>query len=159
MAEAARDRCRRSSAPELSGYLRSLDFGNQAMLLGAGLLSSLLPFMILLSGFASERVDDSIVRRMGLSGHAEVVVRHLFHSAPASLNIGTVLGLLFMFAGTFAVASSLQQIYEKILEVDHRGMRDWLRLVLSIVVLCALLAIESLMQRPAREVARRSDPQ
>ena len=33
-----------------------MDFANQAMLFGAGLLVSLLPFVILLSAFGSQRV-------------------------------------------------------------------------------------------------------
>ena len=43
-----------------------MDVANQAMLFGAGLLISLLPFVILLSAFASQRVNDDISLRLGL---------------------------------------------------------------------------------------------
>jgi len=45
--------------------LKALDFARQAVLFGSGLLVSLLPFVILLSAFASQRVDDDISQRLG----------------------------------------------------------------------------------------------
>jgi hypothetical protein len=43
-------------------------------------------------------------------------------------------------AGIVAVASSLQQIYEKVFGQDHRGgMRDLVRLVTWIAVLCVAM--------------------
>jgi hypothetical protein len=51
-------------------------------------------------------------------------VTHLFTSSPASLNVATATRLVFVTAGTIAVAGSLQQIYEKAFRQDHRGLRD-----------------------------------
>ena len=51
--------------------------------------------------------------------------------------------------GMFAVASSLQQIYEKAFGQDHRGLRDWYRLLAWIVVLCLTVALESVAGRAA----------
>ena len=56
--------------------LQALDFSNQIILLGAGLLISLLPFLILLSAFASERVDDDIALKLGLDRRASGIVSH-----------------------------------------------------------------------------------
>jgi hypothetical protein len=50
---AARDWFEGSVAQGFIGELKALDSSNQAMLFGAGLLVSLLPFLILLSAFAS----------------------------------------------------------------------------------------------------------
>ena len=61
--------------------LRELNFAGQAMLFGAGLLVSVLPFVILLSAFASQRVDDDISLRMGLDRRAAGIVDHLFSAA------------------------------------------------------------------------------
>jgi len=127
-----------------------LDFANQAMLLGAGLLVSALPFFILLSAFASTRVDDDIARHLGLDRRASTIVTHLITAAPARLNVATATSLLFVLAGTLAVASSLQQIYEKVFGQAHRGMRDLPRLLIWIAVLCGVLASESLVGRPVR---------
>jgi len=133
--------------------LKVLDFSNQAMLFGAGLLVSLLPFFILLSAFASHRVDDDLALRLGLDRPASRIVDHLFTSSPASLDVGTITGLLFVAAGTLAVASSLQQIYEKVFAEDHRGMRDAYRLPIWVAALCLATALQSLMGRPVRNIA------
>lgn len=53
---------------------------------------------------------------------------HLFTSAPTTLNAATATSLVFLTAGMLAVASSLQQIYEKVFRQGHRGLRDLGRL-------------------------------
>jgi membrane protein len=122
-------------------------FSNQAMLFGAGLLVSLLPFLILLSAFARSH----ITLRLGLDRGAAGIVTHLFTSSPASLNAATATGLVFVTAGRFAVASSLQQIYEKAFHQDHRGLRDLYRLLIWIAGLCLTVTLESIAGRPARD--------
>jgi membrane protein len=133
--------------------LKALDFAGQAMLFGAGLLVSLLPLVILLSAFASRRVNDDISLRLGLDRRAAGIVDTLFTSSPAALNAATVTSLVFLIAGMVAVAGSLQQIYEKVFRQDHRGMRDLYRLLTWIVVLCAVVVVESLAGRPVSGAA------
>ncbi len=140
-------------ARALLRQLRDLDFTNQATLLGAGLLASLLPFLILLSAFANERVDDDISLRLGLDHRAAGIVTRLFRSANASLTVATATSLVVVLAGTLAVASSLQQIYEKVFLQRHRGLRDVPRLLVWVSVLCGVVAFESVVGRPARNVA------
>jgi membrane protein len=147
---AARARFEGSAAQSFVGQLKALEFSNQAMLFGAGLLVSLLPFLILLSAFASNRIDDDISLRLGLDRRASGIVDHLFTSSPASLNAATATSLVFVAAGTLAVASSLQQIYEKVFHQDHRGMRDLYRLLIWTVALCLVVAFESMAGRPVR---------
>jgi membrane protein len=133
--------------------LKAIDFTDQVMLLGAGLLVSLLPFLILLAAFASNRIDDDIAVRLGLDQRASGIVTHLLTSAPASLNVATATSLLFVAAGTLAVASSLQQIYEKVFRQDHRGARGLYRLLIWLVVLCLVVVCESLVGRPVRNIS------
>jgi membrane protein len=149
----ARARLEGSIAQRYVLQLRVLDFANQALLFGAGLLSSLLPFVILLSAFANKRVDDDISLRLGLNHRAEGIVARLFASAPATASVSTATSLAFVTVGTLAVASSLQQIYEKVFHQDHRGMRDILRLLAWVVVLCLAVALESLVIRPLLRVS------
>jgi membrane protein len=132
--------------------LKAIDFTDQVMLLGAGLLVSLLPFLILLAAFASNHIDDDIALRLGLDQRASGIVTHLLTSAPATLNVATTTSLLFVAAGTLAVASSLQQIYEKVFRQDHRGARGLYRLLIWLVVLCLVVVFESLVGRPVRNV-------
>lgn len=150
---AVRDRFEGSLAQSFLVRLKALDFADQAMLFGGGLLASLLPFVILLSAFASQPVDDDISLRLGLDRPAAGIVDHLFTSAPATLNAATATSLIFLIAGVLAVAGSLQQIYEKVFRQDRRGIRDLGRLLTWIVVLCVALVAESLAARPVSSAA------
>jgi hypothetical protein len=94
-------------------------------------------------------IDDDISLRMGLNRRAAGIVDHLFTSSPASLNAATVTSLIFVTAGLLAVASSLQQIYEKVSHQAHRGLRDLFSLLTWIVVLCLAVAFGSVAERLA----------
>jgi membrane protein len=132
--------------------LDELDFGNQIILLGAGLLISLLPFLILLSAFASQRVDDDLALRLGLDHRAAGIVTTLFRSAPASLDAATLFGFVILLAGAMTVASSVQQIYEKAFGQTHQGgVRYWPRLLVWTAALSGVVAFESVVGRPARQ--------
>lgn len=149
---ATRDTPRRSLVGDLIAQWRGLDVVNQATLFGAGLLISLLPCLILLSSFASGRVDD-VALRLGLDHRASGIVSHLFNSSSASLNAATITSAIFVLAGMLAVAGSLQQIYEKAFHQEHRGMRDVPRLLVWIAALCGVVAFESVVGRPVRNAA------
>jgi len=150
----ARGRFEGSLAQSFLQRLKDLDFADQAMLFGAGLLVSLLPFVILLSAFASQRIDDDISLRLGLDRTAAGIMDHLFTTAPATLNAATATSLVFLVFGMLAVASSLQQIYEKVFGQDrHGGWRDLWRLLTWIVVLGGAVVAESLAARPASAVS------
>jgi hypothetical protein len=147
-AGAARHRFEGSLAQGLVLQLKAIDFSDQVMLFGAGMLVSLLPFLILLSAFASQRVDDDIALRLGLDRRASGIVTHLMTSAPASFNVATATSLLFVTAGTLAVAGSLQQIYEKVFRQAHRGLRGLYRLLIWLAGLCLVVVAESVAGRP-----------
>jgi len=127
--------------------LGAVDFVNEAMLFGAGLLISVVPLLILLSAFASERVDDYIALHLGLDHHAASIVTHLFKDASPTVSAATVTSLLFVAAGTFAVVSSLLQIYEKVFDQPHRGRRDFLRIVAWAVAMSAAVALASVLSK------------
>jgi membrane protein len=150
---AARARYQGSLAQSFARELQALDFSSQIMLFGAGMLVSLLPFLILLSAFASSRIDDDIALRLGLNGRASGIVTHLLTTSPATLNVATASSLLFVTAGTLAVAGSLQQIYEKAFRQDHRGLRGLYRLLVWVIVLCLVLVADSVAGRPVRDAA------
>jgi membrane protein len=149
---AARQWYEGSLAQSFVTQLKVLDFANQAVLFGAGLLVSLLPSVILLSAFASQRVDDDISLRLGLDHRAAGIVEHLFTHAPATVNASTITSLIFVTAGMFAVASSLQQIYEKAFRQEHRGLRDWYRLLIWVVALCLAVVLETLASKAVRNL-------
>lgn len=149
---AARKRFDGSVAQDIVRELKALEFSSQATLFGAGLLASLLPFLILLSTFANARVDNYIALRLGLNRVAAGVVTHLFGSSHLALNAATAISVVFIISGTLAVASSLQQIYEKAFHLGHRGRRNLLRLPVWVIALCVTVALESLVVPPARDI-------
>jgi membrane protein len=60
----------------------------------------------------------------------------------------------FLVFTMLAVASSLQQIYEKVFRQDHhRGLGELSRLLSWIAVLCGAVVAESLAERPVSAVA------
>jgi membrane protein len=71
-------------------------------------------------------------------------------AAAAVLAVGF---LLFVAAGTLAVAGSLQQIYEKVFGQQHRGWRGSYRLLIWVVALCLVVALEAVAGRPVRDAA------
>ena len=150
---AVKGRYEGSLVQDVVTQLKDIDVGNQVMLFGTGMLLSLLPLLILLSAFASERVDDDIALHLGLNNQAAGVTSRLFSSAPASLNSATVLSLVFVAAGTVTVASSLQQIYERVFHQDHRGMPYLPRRLTWVVVVCGVVALESVLGRAATDAS------
>jgi membrane protein len=148
---AAQTRYRGSYWQHFFHELGELEFFDQTMLFAAGLLISLIPFLILVSSFASQRVDDDISLRMGLDHRAADIVSGLFKSAPASFDAGTVITLLILIAGVVTVSSSFQLIYEKAFHLEHR--RNLWRLLVWTAALCGALVVESLVDRPARETS------
>jgi len=148
----ARKRFEGSVAQRVVMELRALDFSSQIMLFGAGMLLSLLPLLILLSAFASHRIDEDIALYLGLDRRASLIVTHLLTTSPASLNVATATSLVFVTAGTIAIAGSLQQVYEKAFHQDHRGLRGMYRLLIWVVALCVAMVAEGAITRPARNL-------
>src|SRR5262249_17629716 len=147
---AARDRYQGSLAQGFVTQLSALGFIDQIMLFGAGLLVSLLPFLILLSAFASNRVDDDIALRLGLNRQASGIMTHLLTSAPATLSVATVTSLLFVAAGALAGAGALQQIYEKTFGPNPPGWRGGYR-PLVLVRASGLVLAPDTPGRPVRD--------
>jgi membrane protein len=142
----------RTFARAFGHRLGALDFVNEAMLFGAGLLISLLPFLILLSQFASQRVDDDLALHLGLDHRAAEIVSHLFNKSSPTFSAATITSLVFVAAGTFAVVSSLQEIYEKVFAVPKRGVRDYPRIVIFTAVLVGAAAAASVIGAGVRSL-------
>jgi len=150
---AARARFEGSSAQSVIRQLKELDFTAQAMMFGGGLLISVLPFLILLSEFASTSADGELSMRLGLNRTASGVMTGLFTSSPASLDAATVTSLIFVTIGTLAVAGSLREIYEKTFHQGQHGPRQFYRLPVWVLGLCLAVALETAVGRPVRDFA------
>jgi membrane protein len=114
-----------SLADDLRRRLAAADVINQGMLFAATLLLCLVPFLIVLSALAGRPVVDALTRFTGLNGQATADIDHLFASsaATASAVMGTASMVLFVLGG-IAAATTLQQLYERVFDLPHRGMKD-----------------------------------
>lgn len=155
---AARTRVESSWAGHIAQQLKDLDFVNWITVLGASLLWSAVPLIILLSSFADQRIDDDISRHIGLSHEGAGIVRSLFRGTPSHAVEPIVTGFLFSFAGVIATVSSLQHVYERVFGHEHRGWRDLPRWILWTSVVIVLLAIESTINARVRDTTGPSLP-
>jgi membrane protein len=118
--------------------LKVVDFGNSIVLFGAALLISVLPLLLLLSALADTRIDDDLSRHIGLDRTGAHVIEGLFRKHPAHAAGPIVLGLIVAFLGSMALVSSLQIIYERVFDQQHRGWRDFPRFIVWVLALGAL---------------------
>jgi membrane protein len=150
---AARVRYEGSWIHDIVTQLRALDFLNWTTIFGAELLWSALPFIILLSSLADERIDDDLSRHLGLNSQGAHIVKGLFRNSPSHAFVPIVTGLLIAFAGIIAVVASLQVVYERLFDQKHRGWRDIPRYVAWVAIVLVLLIVEGLINRPERRAA------
>lgn len=139
----ARARYEHSWAGHLGRQLKDLDFVNWITVLGASLLWSAVPLIILLGSFADHRIDDDISRHIGLNHQGARIVETLFRGRPSHGFEPLLTGFLFSFAGVIATVSSLQLVYERIFGHEPRGWRDLPRWILWTAIVIALLAVEA----------------
>jgi membrane protein len=151
---AARARYEGSWVQAIVARLNALDAFAWTTIFGAELLWSALPFIILLSSLANQRIDDDLSRHIGLDSQGAQVVEHLFRHAPAHATFAILTGLLFSFAGSIAVVSSLQILYERTFDQPHHP-HDFLRQVIWVLVFLGAAIIEVVAGGPLRTAAGR----
>jgi membrane protein len=141
-----------SAAQQFFSRLGELDFFNWVLLFGATLLLTVLPIILLLGAFASERVDDDIARHVGLNKRGSQIVAGLFKQSTVKLDSGIVLSLILGVAGTVAMAITLQIIYERAFGHEHRrSVRNVLRCSAWVAMLGALLVADGVLSRVLRD--------
>jgi membrane protein len=149
-----RARYQGSSAEDFVKALGAVDFGNQIIIFGACLLLSVLPLIIVLSTYASHRIQDDIARHLGLSAQGTRVVDGLFKASASSFNLAVLVGLVLSFAGTLAVGRSVEMIYER--AFDHRPLprgEGWLRCTVWVVVISGALIADGAIDKTLRNDA------
>ncbi len=147
-----RNRYERSVIRDFVGRLGAVGFGDQIILLGAAMLLSVLPLIILLGAFASRRVDRDISERLGLDRSAARIVDGLFTNSSARLTLGILVSLLISLAGTVAVSRSVQTIYERAFGRSHRpGVAPLIRCLIWVAAVAGLLIVDTLSTRAIRD--------
>ena len=144
----ARSRYEGSWLADFVGQLKALDLGKWTTVFGAELLWSVLPLLILLSSLANKRIDDDLSRHIGVTGQGIYVFRALFRHSPTFAIAPIVTGLLFTFVGTVSIVHSIQDLYERVFDQEHRGWRDIPRFIVWLAVLLAALTAEGFVSGP-----------
>ncbi|MFL6136518.1 MAG: YhjD/YihY/BrkB family envelope integrity protein [Frankiaceae bacterium] len=136
---------------ELVQRLAGLHFATTITMFGAAFLLSTLPLIILLSSFASRRIEDDLARHLGLNARATQIVEQLFHSSSKHSTSALVLALVLGLAGTIGVAGSMQSAYEQIFgQLHHGDARNILRLLLWIVGAAGWLILDGIINDAVR---------
>ena len=122
------------------------------MLIGATMLLSVLPFLIVVATLANQRIDDDLSRHIGLDSEGARIVRGLFptvheHDA-GSIATALIVGL----AGTLVTVNLVQDVYERIFGVAHRGWRDIGRYLVWIAGMLGILVVAGLTYGPVRDI-------
>jgi membrane protein len=104
--------------------LLAADVVNRGMLFAAVLLLCFVPFLIDLQSLAGRRQASGFVRRFGLSEQAASAVRQALTSPSGASATISGLSWVFFILGSLAAAASIQELYERIFEVEGRGFRD-----------------------------------
>ena len=114
-----------SSAEYLRNRLNALDFISQGMLFAATLLLCFVPFLIVAAALAGRPVVPAMARRAGLNKQAAADLGHLFASSATTVHavVGTT-SVVFFVLGGIAAATALQQLYERVFNLDSRGLKD-----------------------------------
>jgi membrane protein len=147
-----RSRYEGSFAQDLVKGLGAVDFGDRILVFGASMLLSVLPLIIVLSAYASHRIDDDIATHLGLSAQGDRIVEGLFHASNSSFHLAALVGLLLALAGTIAVARSVEVIYERAFR--HPPLtwgQGWLRCTIWVAVVAAVVIGDTVIGKSLRD--------
>jgi membrane protein len=143
--ERARKKHADSSAAYLWHRLVALDFMNQAMMLAGTLLLCVFPLLIVLSALTGRGAASSFSRRLGLNQQGAADLGHLFTSSGATSATITTACLVLLMLFAVGGANAVQQLYERIFDLDSRGVRDLLRRLIWAALVVGWLFLDGLV--------------
>jgi membrane protein len=150
--ETGRSRYEGSFAQDLIRGLGAVDFGDRIINFGASLLLSVLPLIIVLSAYASHRIQDDITEHLGLSTEGDRIVEGLFKGSNTSFNLAVFFSLLLSFAGTIVVARSVEVIYERAFDYSPLPRRQaWLRCTVWVAVVAGVVIGDAAVGKSLRD--------
>jgi membrane protein len=148
--EAAEAKYSGSAAEDLWRRLDALDFMNQAMLIAGTLLLCVFPFLIVVTALAGQGAATTFSRRLGLDQQAAADMSHLFAPSVATSATITTACLVLLVLFALAGASAVQQLYERIFDLDPRGVRDLLRRLIWAGLVVGWLFLGNVVGPPVR---------
>jgi membrane protein len=150
--EAWRARYSGSFAQDFIDGLGAVDFGDRIIIFGACMLLSVLPLILVLSAYASHRIQDDIVQHLGLSRQGDLVIEGLFKASVHGFDLAVFVSLLLSFAGTIAVARSVEVIYERAFNQPPLGRgQGWLRCGVWVLFISGVAIADSAIGKSLRD--------
>jgi membrane protein len=121
--------------------LQSVDVISRGTMFAAVLLLSFVPFLLVLQSLVGRTQASGLIRRFGLTNEAARVVRQALTTPSATSGAINGLSWVFFIVGGLAAAAAIQELYERVFEVEGRGLRDTPRRVawLAVAVGCSFL--------------------
>ena len=143
--EAGKQKYAGSSADVLWKRLNSVDFLNQGMIFAGTLLLCAFPLLIVVDSVAGRSAASGLGRHLGLNRQAADEFGHLF--TPSHVTVASVSGFawVFLILSGFAVAASLQGLYQRIFGLDSRTTRDMPRALIWLVLEVAWVYVVGLI--------------
>lgn len=130
-----------SSADVLWHRLNSVDFLNQGMIFAGTLLLCAFPLFIVANSVAGRSAPSALARHLGLNRQAAGDLGHLFTSSPDTVASVSGFAWVFLILSGFAVAASLQGLYQRVFGLDSRTTRDMPRALIWLVLIVAWLYV------------------
>jgi membrane protein len=150
--DAANARYQGSYAQDLARGLAAVDFGDRVLIFGSCMLLSVLPLIIVLSEYANHRIQDDIAQHLGLSAQGSRVIEGLFKASATSFDLAVLVSLLLSFAGTLAVARSVEAIYERAFGVPPLARaQGWLRCLVWVVLVSVAVVGDGAISKTLRD--------
>jgi membrane protein len=150
--EAWRARYEGSFAQDFFKGLAAVDFGDRIIIFGACLLLSVLPLIIVLSAYAGHHIENDIAQHLGLSTQGDHVVEGLFKASVSGFDLAVFVSLLMSFAGTIAVARSVEVIYERAFQHPPLTRANgWLRCLVWVLLVAAVAIGDAAVGKTLRD--------
>jgi membrane protein len=128
---------------DLARRLHTADVIDRGMLFAAVLLLCFIPFLLVLQSLAGRTRASGFIMRFGLTGEAAHAVRQALTSPSTTSAAIDGLSWVFFIVGGIAAGAAIQELYERVFEVQGRGFRDlpqrmiWLAVAVGAVSLSA----------------------
>jgi membrane protein len=108
----------------LARRLQDADVINRGMMFAAVLLLCFLPFLLVLQSLLGRADAAGFIQRFGLTGQAEHAVRQTLTSPAPTSSAVSGLSWAILVLGGVGAATAIQDLYQRVFEVQGRGLRD-----------------------------------
>jgi membrane protein len=119
----ARGRGERWQQSALVRRLRAADVVNGGTLFAAVLFLCFVPFMLVIRSMVGRSKVAGFSERFGLTGQAAHALEQAFTSSASTAAAVNGLSWVFVILGGIAAAAAIQELYERVFEVEGRGFR------------------------------------